>query len=144
MRFPTTSFRVTRRRAIVAIGAVLLAAFAVDVAFAFYSETADTSERGPEIVWPVSPDAPRIRYVRSITSPNDLKLKKSSLFKRIVRKVVGLSDANTMLVAPYGITTDSRNRLIVADPKGAAVHVFDVAGKKYTKIEAPKGESFVS
>src|SRR6185369_17163936 len=59
-------------------------------------------------------------------------------------KIVGLDDGDSKLAAPYGITTDSRNRLIVTDPKGAAVHVFDTAGKKYTKITAPKGEAFVS
>src|SRR4051812_45736847 len=129
MRWTITNLRVTRRRALVATVALVLVAGGVDAAVAYYGDRANP-DAGPELVWPAAPDAPRIKYVRSVTSPEDLKLKKTSLFKKIVKKIVGLEDGDSKLAAPYGMTTDSRGRLIVTDPKGAAVHVFDTAGKK--------------
>jgi DNA-binding beta-propeller fold protein YncE len=143
MKLTIPQLRVTRRRALVAAAMLVLVAGGVDAAVAYYGDRADP-DAGPEIVWPTAPDAPRIKYVRSITKPEDLKLKKTSLFKKIVKKIIGIEDDNTDLIAPYGITTDSRGRLIVADPKGAAVHVYDTASKKYIKITAPKNEAFVS
>jgi DNA-binding beta-propeller fold protein YncE len=143
MRRTNFTLRVTWRRGLAAAAILLLVIGCVDVGLAYYGE-ASASESGPEIVWPAAPETPRVRFVRSITSPEDLKLKKSSVLKKLFRKVVGLEDGSTSLVAPYGITTDSRGRIVVADPKGAAIHVFDVAGKKYKKIGAPKGQQFVS
>src|SRR4051812_27771404 len=142
MRITITHPRIAPRRALAVVALATFAAASVDVAVAYYADP--SAETGPELVWPAAPDAPRVRFVRGISSPADLGLKRSSAFKRIVRKIVGLADQDATLVAPYGITTDSRGRLIVVDPKGEAVHVYDVAGKKYTRITAPKNERFVS
>lgn len=131
------------RRALAAAALLALAGLFVDVVLAYYVEPSG-GESGVELVWPPAPETPRVRFVRSISSPEDLKIRRSSLFKKIVRKVVGLGESDASLVSPYGITTDSRGRIVVVDPKGAAVHVYDAAGKKYTRIGAPKGHQFVS
>lgn len=105
---------------------------------------AEPTEDTKELVWPAPPEKARIKFVRTISSPNDLKLKRSSLFKRIIRKIVGIDENDSLIVSPYGVTTDSHNRIIVADAKARLIHVFDPEQKKYFNIKSPKGEMFVS
>ena len=125
-----------------AIGAILLCGLSL---FLFGASLAnnDRDDRGG-LVWPKPPDRARIKYLQSISSPKDLKLKQGSLFKRIVKKIVGISDADTTMVFPYGIATDSQGHIIVVDSKSRLVHVFDQRGKKYFSIQAPRNETFVS
>lgn len=125
-----------------AIGAILLCVLSL---FLFGASLAgsDRDDRG-ELFWPKAPDRARIKYVESISSPKDLKLKQGSFLKRVVKKIVGISDGDTTMVFPYGITTDSQGHLIVVDSKSRLVHVFDERGKKYFSIQAPKGEKFLS
>ena len=113
------------------------------LAFAGSETNRDPEDRG-EIVWPKPPARARIRYVETISSAKDLKLKQGSLFKRVVKKIVGISDADSSIVFPYGITTDSQSRIIVVDSKSRLVHVFDERDKKYFSLKAPKDERFVS
>jgi DNA-binding beta-propeller fold protein YncE len=105
---------------------------------------AGTIDDAKDLYWPAPPERARIKYLESISSPKDLKLKQSSLFKRIVKKIVGISDGDSTMVFPYGITTDSQGHIIVVDSKSHLVHVFDERGKKYFSINAPKGEKFIS
>lgn len=124
------------------VGAIALGALTM---FLFGGSLAnkDRDDRG-ELFWPKPPDRARIKYLESVSSPKDLKLKQSSLFKRIVKTIVGISDADTTMVFPYGITTDSQGHIIVVDSKSRLIHVFDERGKKYFSIQAPKGERLVS
>ena len=126
-----------------ALATLLLAALALLVSGALANH-ADPKVDTEELYWPTPPEKARIKFMRSISSPNDLKLKRSSLFKRIIKKIVGIDDTDSVLVSPYGVTTDSRNRIIVADSKSRLIHVFDPEQKKYFNIKQPKGETFVS
>jgi len=131
----------SKTRKFAAIAVVLCVATLLVFVGSFASS--DRGDRG-ELVWPQPPDPARIKYLESISSPKDLKLKQGSLFKRIIKKIVGISDADSTMMFPYGITTDSQGRLIVVDSKSRLVHVFDKRGKKYFSINAPKGERFIS
>ena len=97
-----------------------------------------------ELCWPSPPATARIRFVRAISSAGDLKLKQSSFFKRIVKKIAGIDESDGVLFSPYGVVTDSRNRIIVADSRSRVIHVFDPQQKKYFTIKQPNGEMFVS
>ena len=125
------------------VGAIALCAVTLVLFGASLAGNNDRDDRG-ELFWPKPPDRARIKFLESISSPKDLKLKQSSLFRRIVKKIVGISDADMTMVFPYGITTDSQNHLIVVDSRSHLIHVFDERGKKYFSIHAPKGEVFVS
>ncbi len=126
-----------------AVGAIVLCAFSLLLFGGSLANNDRDDDRG-ELFWPKPPDRARIKYLESISSPKDLKLKQSSLFKRIVKKIVGISDADTTMVFPYGVTTDSQNHIIVVDSRSRLIHVFDERGKKYFSIKQPKGEMFVS
>jgi sugar lactone lactonase YvrE len=80
----------------------------------------------------------RLEFVRAFSSERELKTKRSWL-SRVVDFVVGPPDLHS-LVRPYGITTDSQNRIIVTDPGARAVHVFDFAKRKYHRMEGGKEE----
>ncbi|MEW6128800.1 MAG: 6-bladed beta-propeller [Acidobacteriota bacterium] len=122
------------------LGALLLIFFSGSLAN-IVADNRDSSE----LYWPAAPDTPRIKYLNSIASPKDLKLKQSSFLKRLVKKIVGFEETDAFLVSPYGVTTDSHNRLIVADPKARCVHVFDAQEKKYFSIKEPSNKDpFIS
>lgn len=98
-----------------------------------------------ELCWPSPPGTPRIKYLNCISSPKDLKLKQSSLFKRMIKKFIGIEDFEfSTLVFPYGVATDSRDRIIAADAKSRLIHVFDPRGEKYFTIKPPGDDIFVS
>lgn len=76
-----------------------------------------------ELVWPSPPDAARIRYLRSVSSPRDLGVSRS-LFGRMSDFVIG-GDDDLRVHQPYGIAVDSAQRIYVADQAAPGVHVFD-------------------
>ena len=99
-----------------------------------------------KLVWPLPPDAPRIKYVQEIYGEEKPKLpegqkapkKKQSWMDR----VAGLQTTDTgaikkdvthYLGKPYGIGVDSTGRIYVADSLVSAVFVFDLE-KKSTRL----------
>ena len=126
-----------------AAGAIALCALTLFLFGGSFANNDRGDDRG-ELFWPQPPDPARIKYLESISSPHDLKLKQSSLLKRLVKKIVGISAADTTMVFPYGVTTDSQGHLIVVDSRSHLIHVFDERGKRYFSIRSPKGEMFVS
>jgi DNA-binding beta-propeller fold protein YncE len=127
----------------VAVGAAVLSVLTLFLFGGSLANNERDEDRG-ELIWPQPPERARIKYLQSISSPRDLKLKQSSLFKRIVKKVIGISDADTTMVFPYGITTDSQGHIIVVDSRLRLIHVLDERNKKYFSIRAPNGEVFIS
>ncbi|NHZ69634.1 MAG: 6-bladed beta-propeller [Thermotogales bacterium] len=82
-----------------------------------------------ERVWPEPPAQPRIRYVKSIYSAEDLGIKKS-FWKRLGEFIAGPS--STRLVRPMAVVVDTRNEIMyVADPGARGVHRFDLRGSSY-------------
>ena len=127
----------------VAVGATILGALTLFLVCGSLANNERDENRG-ELLWPQPPERARIKYVQSFSSPQDLKLKQSSFLKRMVKKIVGMIDADSRMIFPYGITTDSQGHIIVVDSRSCRIHVFDERNKKYFSIVAPKGEVFVS
>jgi DNA-binding beta-propeller fold protein YncE len=103
-------------------------------------------------LWCAAGDAPpasagvaggrRIDYVRSIASEKDVNPNRS-FWNKLVDVVAGAPKFRRV-VRPYGITTDSRGRIIVSDPGAQIVHVFDFAEKKYHHLEGGREQRFES
>lgn len=93
------------------------------------------SEKTPDLVWPLPPEKPRIRYLGSLTGSTDVQppKKKGWLTKLIneeeTRRVIGLG-------RPAGIAIDSKGRIYVADTFRGAVFVFDLGAKTLDFIGA--------
>lgn len=88
-----------------------------------------------DLVWPLPPERPRIRYLGSLTGSRDVQppKKRGWLTKLIneeeTQRVLGLG-------RPAGIAIDSTGRIYVADTFRGAVFVFDLEAKKLDFIGA--------
>lgn len=84
----------------------------------------------------------RLEFVRAFSSEKELNPNRS-FWKRALDFIAGAPDYG-QLVRPYGITTDSRGRIIITDPGAMAVHIFDFEKKKYRRLERGKGQDLLS
>ncbi len=90
----------------------------------------------PRLVWPQAPEATRIEFVRTISSPRDLGFTKSFM-RRAFEFVFG--EANESLMRPSAVL-EVGPVLYVADPGVRGVHRFDRQQNKYQLIKA-EGEA---
>ena len=81
------------------------------------------------LVWPVPPDKPRIKYVGSIYGAGDVEpAKKAGFLDRLAG--IEKSDIKPGFVKPYGIATDSKGRIYVSDSGQGLIFVLDTKNKK--------------
>jgi sugar lactone lactonase YvrE len=91
-----------------------------------------TPQKPIDLVWPLAPAEPRIRYVDSISSPEDMGVSGWSRMKQVVFGPEPIK----ALVKPYGVAVDSSGRLYVSDTAVRLVFVFD--------FDAPQNEERVA
>jgi DNA-binding beta-propeller fold protein YncE len=89
------------------------------------------TEVATSLVWPDPPQPPKIEFVRSIRYLSDAEREPSFLGK-FTQGIFGRS--REKLIKPYGVTTDSRGRIYVADTAGRAIYRFDLSGGKAGKF----------
>ena len=85
-----------------------------------------------ELVWPPPPLEPRIRYLNSISTSDDIRGKKG--FWRRFWEFFRGPDVQTM-VKPMSVAVDSGGRIYIADPAAKLVHLFHPAKKRYRSID---------
>jgi DNA-binding beta-propeller fold protein YncE len=78
----------------------------------------------------------KLRYEGSFSSERAVKTK-HSFWGRLLDAVAGEPEFHA-LIAPYGVVTDSRDRIIVTDPGAAGIHIFDFTQHKYKFISRHK------
>jgi DNA-binding beta-propeller fold protein YncE len=88
-----------------------------------------TPRKAPEIVWPLPPEPPRIKYVKSISAVEDIQ--KKSIFTRMKEILVG-KDATARLGKPYAVHA-----------RGGRIYVADSAWKKVLVFDTEKHDFFV-
>lgn len=93
-------------------------------------------------VWPLAPDKPRIQFIRTIITPQDLGIKKG-FFARVWEFIAG-EDTIDRIVSPHGLVADGEGKVYVADWGGACVHFFDFDKKDYDKFNLTKMGPLVS
>ena len=88
-----------------------------------------------ELIWPLPPDPPRVRWVAEYLDM--AKVGKAPKKPSWLEKVSGAKtpDEKQDLRRPYGITTDSRGRIYVADSERKLIFVIDRDGKTVEKRE---------
>lgn len=84
-----------------------------------------------ELTWPPAPGKTRIQFLQLLRGPRDLR-RGPSFFERLVETLFGREEA--WMVRPTAAVRDG-DRIWVADPGGQAVHLFDLGGGTYRKIE---------
>ena len=100
---------------------------------------AQTAPKPSELIWPLPPDPPRVRWLAEY---KDMAKVKSPAAKKHgwVDKVTGAKTAEEKqeLRKPYGIATDSRGRIYAADTELGTVFVIDPDNKV---VEQRRGDS---
>jgi len=84
------------------------------------------------LVWPPPPLEPRIRYLRSVSTSDDIRGKKG--FWRKFWEFFRGPEVHTM-IKPMAVVADSKGIIYVADPAARRVHIFNPVKKKYRSIE---------
>jgi DNA-binding beta-propeller fold protein YncE len=96
--------------------------------------TAPKKEEPVRLVWPGPPLKPRIEFVRSVVSDEDLD-KDTTFSQRLVAFLAGEKPAANRIVEPMGlVVSDDGQRLYVSDYAQLAVFVFDFGQKTFTKL----------
>jgi DNA-binding beta-propeller fold protein YncE len=95
---------------------------------------------GPLLVWPSAPEKARIRFVKQFSSPEDLGLQES--FSRRVRDAL-VGDDDRQMTRPYAVAAHN-NKVAVADPGAAMIHLFDTERKSYHPLTDAGDYSFAS
>ena len=78
----------------------------------------------------------KLLYEGSVNSEREVK-NKPRFWGRLLDVVAGEPDYH-VLITPYSVVTDSRDRIIVTDPGAAGIHIFDFAQHKYKFISREK------
>lgn len=116
---------------------------------ALISLTAACEDAGPpastapatELVWPAPPMTPRIRFIRTVSAPQDVDID-AGWFDKFVRALKGPDPRRT--TQPFGLHRDADGRLYVVDGFHKAVQVFASAmGDHYWFPEDPP-ENFIN
>jgi len=94
--------------------------------------TRPATEKNPaDFVWPLPPDQPRIRFVRSIHSELALGQRERSLARKIFEAIFGRPRL-IALKKPFSVNVDKWGRLLVVDTGWHKVLMFDFKNKKLT------------
>lgn len=106
-------------------------------------EVKDERELSPQtpLIWPSPPEPARVSFLKTIERPEDIGAGKG-FFKRVAEFILGPKSEE--IIKPYGITTDSKGRVIVADTSLKRVHIYDLKEKKYSVIEEAGKDEFQS
>ena len=71
-----------------------------------------TPPKPPDIIWPLPPEEPRIKYVKSISSSSDVERK--SFWTSLTEFITG-SASVARIAKPYAVHMDREGRLFVTD-----------------------------
>ena len=104
----------------------LLASCATNV-----SDYASNVESDLDLIWPASPEPPRIQFIKSFKAPEDLNIGKG--FVQIVIDFFVGSEKNS-LSRPYAISAHE-NTVVVADPDSSTVHIYDTDRRTYHALK---------
>lgn len=86
--------------------------------------------KATSLVWPLPPEQPRIRYVRTYQSDDDFKGgKKPSKFALMLLGPKDAGAASDSLVKPYGVAVSRTGKVFVADTASRRAFVFDPDAK---------------
>lgn len=108
------------------------------IAFSLVSCATEKKKEAENIYWPLPPDRPRIRYVKSIVDSKEV-LPPKGFFKRALSILFG-EESGPRLVRPYGLYIENPGRIWVTDMELQVVHYFDFTEKKYRQIFKLAGE----
>lgn len=121
---------------------LLLILFAHGPAFTVEPPTAPAVRQTPQTYWPLPPDKPRVRYLKTFITPQDLGIKKGFWAK--VWEFIAGEDTVDRILSPHGVVSDGDGKVYVVDWGAARIHFFDFGKKKYDQFGRTKTGSLAS
>ncbi len=113
----------SRRHRLLAIFSLLVAGLLIS-GCASQVPVANITNENVQTVWPAPPEQPRIRYLGSLKTNNDISKNKKPNLRD---KLLGKEQENQLLLKkPYGVHSDSNGRVFVADSANPGLIVFDL------------------
>jgi DNA-binding beta-propeller fold protein YncE len=90
-------------------------------------------QKAPTLVWPLPPEKPRLKYLGSIYGAADVEPTKKAGF---LDRLAGIEhrDFKPTFIKPYGIATDSHDRIYVTDSGQGLIFVLDRGQKRVSFI----------
>ena len=84
------------------------------------------------IVWPAPPETARIKYIGQISTEKDLQ-RAVSWAEGFGQLLFGQKEIGVLL-NPYGLAVDDKDRLFVADSSAAVIHLMDLKIRRYKQL----------
>lgn len=93
------------------------------------------------LVWPLPPDKPRVKYLTSYSNNYDIEPRKKRSW---VDKMVGNADPNTVEVfeKASGVATDSKGRIFVVSSQRSMLYILDKEKHQITRVTGDRGLQF--
>ncbi len=102
----------------------------------------DKAQAGPtNLVWPLPPDKPRLKFLESYSNNYDIEPRKKRSW---VDKMVGNADPNMveMFEKAAGVATDSKGRIYVVSSQRAMLYILDKEKRQITRVNGDRGLQF--
>ncbi|WP_316364422.1 hypothetical protein [Candidatus Thiodiazotropha sp. CDECU1] len=97
-------------------------------------------DHSPRLVWPAAPERSRIEFVTEFRDAADLGIEKS-FFRKLIELFTG--GVEHSLSRPYAVAVH-KNRIAIADPDAAMVHVYELDQPSYSSIDSAGDYHFES
>ena len=85
-----------------------------------------------ELIWPLPPDPPRVRYEGTITAETIRESASRGGFSAVLRWIAGAPEVR--LQTPHGVSADGKT-LALADSGSAVVHLLDRTNGGYRVVD---------
>src|SRR5581483_11204395 len=102
----------------------------------------DKAQAAPtNLVWPLPPDKPRVKFLTAYASNYDIEPRKKRSW---VDKMVGNGDPNVveMFEKAAGVATDSKGRVYVVSSQRAMLYILDKEKHQVTRVNGDRGLQF--
>lgn len=102
----------------------------------------DRAQAAPgNLVWPLPPDKPRLKFLTSYSNNYDIEPRKKRSW---VDKMVGNGDPNVveMFERAAGVATDSKGRIYIVSSQRAMLYILDKEKHQITRVNGDRGLQF--
>ncbi|MDP3149589.1 MAG: 6-bladed beta-propeller [Ignavibacteria bacterium] len=92
------------------------------------SAAKDTSKEEKELVWPLPPEQPRIKYLRSLSDRKSIEGSQSKILESLLGE-----EKSDALQKPYGVIA-AEDKVYITESTGGRVFIFDLKNSKLSFI----------
>ncbi len=99
------------------------------ISFLQCSASEKASKEEKELVWPLPPEKPRIKYLQSLSDRKSIEGSGSKFLESLLGE-----EKSDALQKPYGVAVDKNDKVYVTESNGGKIFVFDLKNSKLTFI----------